>query len=181
MSPKLRVEMYYVYLYLREDRTPYYVGKGSGKRINQRHKFSGEKFLPLPPPERRVIVKHFNDEDECFLFEEWLIEFYGRKLDGGILVNISEGGEKGYAVMKGKKHTEESKNKMSNSHKGKNTWNKGKCGLQNHSDETKQKISNNSRGNKSRTGQKQSQEEKNKKSESLKKYYAERREQGYKR
>ena len=81
----------------------------------------------------------------------------------------------------GKHHTEESKNKMSNSHKGKNTWNKGKCGLQNHSDETKQKISNNSRGNKSRTGQKQSQEEKNKKSESLKKYYAERREQGYKR
>ena len=92
MSPKLRVEMYYVYLYLREDRTPYYVGKGSGKRINQRHKFSGEKFLPLPPPERRVIVKHFNDEDECFLFEEWLIEFYGRKLDGGILNNQCKGG-----------------------------------------------------------------------------------------
>jgi hypothetical protein len=35
--------------------------------------------------------------------------------------------------------------------------------------------------NKSRTGQKQSEEEKRKKSESLKKYYAERRVQGYKR
>jgi hypothetical protein len=92
MSPKSRIEMYYVYLYLREDRTPYYVGKGSGKRINQRHKFSCGKFLPLPPLERRIIVKYFNDEEECFLFEEWLIEFYGRKLDGGILNNQCKGG-----------------------------------------------------------------------------------------
>jgi hypothetical protein len=92
MSPKLRIEMYYVYLYLRENRTPYYVGKGSGKRINQRHKFSGGKFLPLPPLERRIIVKYFNDEEECFLFEEWLIEFYGRKIDGGILNNQCKGG-----------------------------------------------------------------------------------------
>jgi hypothetical protein len=92
MSPKLRVEMYYVYLYLREDRTPYYVGKGSGKRINQKHRFSDGKFLPLPPVDRRVIIKYFNDEEECFLFEEWLIEFYGRKIDGGILNNQCKGG-----------------------------------------------------------------------------------------
>ena len=78
--------MYYVYLYLREDRTPYYVGKGSGKRINQRHRLNGGKFLPLPPLDRRVIIKYFDYEDECFLFEEWLIEFYGRKIDGGILI-----------------------------------------------------------------------------------------------
>ena len=92
MSPNLRVKMYYVYLYLRENRTPYYVGKGSGKRINQIHRFGGGKFLPLPPLERRVIIKYFNDEKECFLFEEWLIEFYGRKLDGGILNNLCKGG-----------------------------------------------------------------------------------------
>lgn len=84
--------MYYVYLYLRENRTPYYVGKGSGKRINQRHRFSGGKILPLPPLDRRIIVKYFNDEKDCFLFEELLIEFYGRKLDGGILNNQCKGG-----------------------------------------------------------------------------------------
>jgi len=84
--------MYYVYLYLREDRTPYYVGKGSGKRINQKHRFSDGKFLPLPPVDRRAIIKYFDDEEECFLFEEWLIEFYGRKLDGGILNNQCKGG-----------------------------------------------------------------------------------------
>jgi hypothetical protein len=83
---------YYTYAYLREDGTPYYIGKGSGKRINQRHRFGSGKFLPLPPSERRVIVKYFNDEKECFLFEEWLIEFYGRKLDGGILNNQCKGG-----------------------------------------------------------------------------------------
>ena len=114
MSPKLRVEMYYVYFYLREDRTPYYVGKGSGKRINQRHKFSGGKFLPLPPLDRRVIVKYFNDEEECFLFEEWLIEFYGRKLDGGILNNQCKGGG-GYTRGKNfdrKKYNEKNKEKI---------------------------------------------------------------------
>lgn len=114
MSPKLRVEMYYVYFYLREDRTPYYVGKGSGKRINQRHKFSGGKFLPLPPLDRRVIVKYFNDEEECFLFEEWLIEFYGRKLDGGILNNQCKGGG-GYTRGRNfdrKKYNEKNKEKI---------------------------------------------------------------------
>lgn len=92
MSPKLRAEMYYVYLYLREDRTPYYVGKGIGKRINQRHKLGKNKFLPLPPVDRRVILKHFDNEEDCFVFEEWLIELYGRKLDGGILNNQCKGG-----------------------------------------------------------------------------------------
>ena len=114
MSPKLRVEMYYVYFYLREDRTLYYVGKGSGKRINQRHKFSGGKFLPLPPLDRRVIVKYFNDEEECFLFEEWLIEFYGRKLDGGILNNQCKGGG-GYTRGRNfdrKKYNEKNKEKI---------------------------------------------------------------------
>jgi U3 small nucleolar RNA-associated protein 14 len=83
--------------------------------------------------------------------------------------------------MKGKKHTEESKKKMSEAHKGRSVWNKGLVGAQTHSEETRQKLSEIGKGNKSRTGQKQSEEEKRKKSESLKKYYAERRSQGYKR
>ena len=83
--------------------------------------------------------------------------------------------------MKGKKHTEESKKKMSESHKGKTVWNKGLVGAQTHSEETRKKLSETGKGNKSRTGQKQSEEERKKKSEALKRYYAERRAQGYKR
>ena len=83
--------------------------------------------------------------------------------------------------MSGKNHTEKSKKKMSDGHKGNLPWNKGLIGAQIHSDETKQKISKISAGNKSRTGQTQGEEERRKRSQALKKYYAERRAQGYKR
>ncbi len=111
--------MYYVYLYLREDKTPYYVGKGSGKRINQQHKFGGGKLLPLPPLDRRVIVKYFDSEEKCFLFEEWLIEIYGRKLDGGILNNLCKGGG-GYTRGKNfdrQKYNEKNKDRIRESQK----------------------------------------------------------------
>lgn len=97
--------MFYVYFYLRENRTPYYVGKGSGKRINSQHRYSNGKLLPLPPLNRRFIVKHFDNENEAFLFEEWLISFYGRKEDGGILINQCKGGG-GYTRGKRKDHNE---------------------------------------------------------------------------
>jgi hypothetical protein len=172
---------YYVYAYLRDNMSPYYVGKGTGNRAYQKNKKT-HKFVNIPKDKTKIVylVENLTEED-ALIKEKEIIKKYGRKIDGGILVNISEGGEKGYAAMKGKNHTEESKNKMSNSHKGRNAWNKGKTGVQIHSDETKQKISTISKGNKSRTGQKQSEEERNKKSESLKKYYAERRKQGHKR
>lgn len=81
--------MYYVYLWLREDRTPYYVGKGKGYRAYQKH------IIGCPPSKDRVIiVKEFEDEDESYLFEEWLIQVYGRKCERGILLNTSIGGRK---------------------------------------------------------------------------------------
>tara|TARA_S200002703_G_scaffold55909_2_gene48517 strand:+ start:4502 stop:4984 length:483 start_codon:yes stop_codon:yes gene_type:complete len=83
---------WYVYMWLREDRTPYYVGKGSFRRIHAQHKFSNGNLVPIPPLDRRVIVKYFEDEDECFFFEEWMINLYGRKEDGGILINLCKGG-----------------------------------------------------------------------------------------
>jgi hypothetical protein len=79
--------MYYVYLWVREDRTPYYVGKGKNYRAFSKHR----KATP-PPKDRIIIVKEFEDEEESYLFEEWLIQFYGRKSDGGILINQSIGG-----------------------------------------------------------------------------------------
>lgn len=95
--------MYYVYLWLREDRTPYYVGKGKKYRAYQKH------IIGCPPPKDRVIiVKEFEDEDESYLFEEWLIQVYGRKSEGGILINSSIGGRK----SKSKYRTEFEYNKI---------------------------------------------------------------------
>lgn len=171
---------FYVYAYIRENGSPYYIGKGTGRRAYQKNKKT-HKFVNVPKKEKIIILFNNLTEEFALKKEKELILKYGRKIDGGILVNITEGGEKGFPCMKGKKHTEESKKKMSESHKGKTVWNKGLVGVQTHNDETKQKLSKKAKGNKSRTGQKQSEEEKRKKSESLKKYYANRRSQGYKR
>ena len=45
----MRLNKYYVYQYLREDGTPYYIGKGQGYRI---HEKNGHPFLPKK--ERRI-------------------------------------------------------------------------------------------------------------------------------
>lgn len=44
---------YYTYAYLRENRTPYYIGKDKGNRINSKN---GRVFLP-PLKERRIYLK----------------------------------------------------------------------------------------------------------------------------
>ena len=83
---------YYIYAYLREDKTPYYIGKGSGQRINLKHPRKGGADLPLPPLDRRIIIKRFDSETECYAFEKWMVGLYGREIDGGILNNIGTGG-----------------------------------------------------------------------------------------
>lgn len=166
---------YYTYAYLREDRTPYYIGKGSGNRVYKKKK--GEVY---PPKDKsRIIFLKLNlTEEEAFKHEKYMIAIFGRKnLGTGILHNKTDGGEGQSGLI----HSEKSKKKMSESHKGKIVWNKGLIGAQRHNKETRKKMSESRRGNKSRTGQKQSEEEKKKKSEALKKYYAKRRAQGYKR
>lgn len=82
---------FYVYAFLREDGSPYYIGKGSDGRINQ----SQGRGCGKPPEERRVKIKENLGEKEAFDLERELISKYGRKgLDeGGILYNKSRGGE----------------------------------------------------------------------------------------
>jgi len=81
---------YYVYIYLREDGTPYYVGKGKNKRAYQKH-----QFVPVPKTDDRIIFVHTNlSENDALEKESELILQYGRKNnDTGILRNLTDGGE----------------------------------------------------------------------------------------
>lgn len=91
---------YYVYLYLREDGSPYYVGKGRRYRCNVNH-----KHIPVPPKDRIVKYSTNLSNDEALVLERNLIKKYGREIDGGILLNLQEGGEGGtpgnkYALLR---------------------------------------------------------------------------------
>ena len=86
-----RPDRFYTYAYLREDRTPYYIGKGSGRRIFV------NKGKPCKKPKdksRIIFLKQNITEEEAFRHETYMIFVFGRKdLGTGILHNRSDGGE----------------------------------------------------------------------------------------
>ena len=146
---------YYVYAYLREDRyTPYYIGKGRGNRL-----YSPTRTSKRPDDRSRIVkVKEGLTEEESYKLEEALIKFWGRKIDGGLLYNFSEGGggpkgvsiprteewkQKISAAMKGKSKSEAHKKRISERCKGRKA-----CHTTPHSQETKDKISKKNKGRK---------------------------------
>ena len=85
-------KIFYTYAYLRKvDRTPYYIGKGKGKRAYDRHTHR----VKVPDDRDRIIfLKENVSEKEAWDYEREMIQFYGRKdLGTGILRNLSDGGE----------------------------------------------------------------------------------------
>jgi hypothetical protein len=97
------MNIYYVYQYLREDMTPYYIGKGKANRINEGHNTA------LPIKERRVMIAENLSEQDAFDLEIELIAKYGRKdLGTGILRNQTDGGD----GASGNIHSEETLEKM---------------------------------------------------------------------
>jgi hypothetical protein len=104
---------FYTYAYLREDRTPYYVGKGGGNRLYEKH----QKGIYVPKDKNRIIfLKQNLTEEEAFKHEIYMIAVFGRKdLGTGILHNRTDGGE----GISGLVHSNESKKRMSKAHKGK--------------------------------------------------------------
>jgi hypothetical protein len=99
--------MYYTYAYLREDGTPYYIGKGSGYRAYQNHtRTNGQNLLPKNK-NQILILKRFELEDDAYRHETYLISLYGRKCDNGVLVNMVHGGKGGAKKYLTRKEKEE--------------------------------------------------------------------------
>ena len=82
---------FYTYAYLREDKTPYYIGKGKGNRAYKKHR----KGIGVPKDKSRIIfLKQNVTEEEAFRHEIYMIAVFGRKdLRTGILHNLTDGGD----------------------------------------------------------------------------------------
>lgn len=76
--------IFYTYAYLRQDGTPYYIGKGSGNRAYNKH-----LKVKTPPRDRIIILKKELTEDQALKHEEYMINIYGRACNGtGMLANM---------------------------------------------------------------------------------------------
>jgi|SRR5208282_2701167 len=104
--------VFYAYMWLREDGTPYYVGKGSGKRA-----FVNKDHAVRKPTSDRVIVFTCDSEEGAFEKEIELIKTWGRKdLGTGILHNRTDGGDNP-PNRRGVKESEETRRRKSASAK----------------------------------------------------------------
>ena len=82
--------MFYTYMWLREDGTPYYIGKGK----NGRAFTSRAHSVKRPPTKERIVIYPAESEINAFETEIALIWYYGRKdLGTGCLRNCTDGGE----------------------------------------------------------------------------------------
>ena len=117
---------FYVYAYMRENNTPYYVGKGSGLRA-----WNSNHIINLPKDKSRIILIECGlTEMGAFALERRMIRWYGRKdLGTGILHNKTDGGE----GVAGKIVSQSTRNKIREKLKGKHTKPR--------TEETKRKIS----------------------------------------
>jgi hypothetical protein len=96
---------YYVYvLYRQNEITPFYIGKGRGRRWNahtyerkntyRRNIIRQMQSYGLQVPKRK-IAEGLTNADACAMERE-LIAFVGRRHEGGPLVNMTGGGEGAY-------------------------------------------------------------------------------------
>ena len=107
---------FYTYAYLREDGTPYYIGKGQRGRAYRK---DGKPCVVPKDKSRIIFLKQNLTEEEAFKHEIYMIAVFGRKdLGTGILRNKTDGGEGSSGAI----ISEETKRKR----RGKKWWNDGK-------------------------------------------------------
>ena len=142
---------FYVYVHIRKDNnTVFYVGKGTKNRAYDLDRGNFHNGVRDKYGCRVEIIKDGLTESQAFRLESKMIKYYVLTLGYGIpidgyrdfsnnyLTNFTWGGE----GCSGMHHTEETKQKISETEKGNIPWNKGKKA----SEESKQKMSESHKG-----------------------------------
>jgi hypothetical protein len=115
---------FYTYAYLREDKTPYYIGKGTKNRLYIKKK---SEIKPPRDKSRIIFLKQNLTEEEAFKHEKYMIAVFGRNdLGTGILHNKTDGGDGA------SNKSEETKKKLREANVGENNPNYGKTGEKSH-------------------------------------------------
>ena len=85
--------IYYIYAYIRDSGTPYYIGRGKKSRAYSRHIRSNNIDIKPKDKSKIIFLEKNLTKEESINLEKYYIAKYGRKEFGGILINIKEGGD----------------------------------------------------------------------------------------
>ena len=135
VMPPANGKQFYAYIHAKPDGTPFYIGKGNGRRLNMFHKRNQHhKNVVAKYDKRNILIGKLDcsDESTAFDLEMGLIKCLRRS--GVALVNLTDGGHgpsglivtpeqraKISATLTGRKgspHTDASKAKISVANKG---------------------------------------------------------------